>query len=139
MSPIAEKVTAARRTTALVIQLTIAPRPGTPALFDAYVCDRLICSSRQPLLETARVLLAGGIAPDTQIEMRHASADHVALRATVGTAAELRVLEGKRDTIRFARWSAFKCLNLSTRAEKDCVNGADPGHHTAEDIFDEAA
>jgi hypothetical protein len=60
------------------------------------------------LLDAARVLLAEGIAADTLIEMRHAGADHVALRAKVMAAAKLRVLEGQRDTIRFARWSAFE-------------------------------
>jgi len=69
-----------QRRTAALIRITITPRRGTPDRFDAYVCDRLICSSRQPLLDAARVLLAEGIAPDTQIEMRHAGADHVALR-----------------------------------------------------------
>jgi hypothetical protein len=112
----------------MVIQLTITPRRSTPGLFDAHVCDRLICSSRQPLLDAARVLLAEGIAADTLIEMRHAGADHVALRAKVMAAAKLRVLEGQRDTIRFARWSDFEGFNLPTRAGKDFVNGAGPGN-----------
>jgi hypothetical protein len=123
----------------MVIQLTITPRRGKPGLFDAHVCDRLICSSRQPLLDAARVLLAEGIAPDTQIDMRHAGADHVALRAKVGTAAKLRVLEGTRDTVRFARWSAFESFNSPTRVSKDRGNGAGPGQPTGEDILDEAA
>jgi hypothetical protein len=122
-----------------VIQLVVRPRQGTPGIFDAYVCERLVCSSRQPLLDTARILRARKITPGTRIEMRHAGVHHVALRATVGTAAKLRVLEGKRDTVRFARWSAFECLNLSTRTGKDCVSGADPGRSTEEDVFDEAA
>ena len=123
----------------MVIQLTITPRRSTPGLFDARIGNRLICSSRQPLLDAARVLMAGGIAPDAQIEMRHAGADHVALRAKVVAAAKLRVLEGERDTARFARWSAFECFNLPTRAGKDRVNGANPGHPTGENIFDEVA
>jgi hypothetical protein len=99
----------------------------------------LICTSRQPLLDAARVLLAEGVVPDTLIEMRHAGADHVALRAKVAAAAKLRVLEGERDTVRFAPWSAFKDFNLPTRAGEDCVNRAGPGRPTGEDIFDEAA
>jgi hypothetical protein len=114
-----------RRTT--VIQLTITPRPGKPGRFDVYVGDRLICSSRQPLLDAARVLLAEGIAPDAMVELRHAGADHVALCAKVGAAAKLRIVEGG-DTVRFARWSAFEGVNLPTRAGKHCMNGADPGH-----------
>jgi hypothetical protein len=124
----------------MVIQITITPRRATSDRFDAYIGDRLICSSsRQPLLDSARVLVAEGIAPDTHIEMRHGGADHAALRATVGAAAKLRVVEGNRDTVRFARWSAFEGPNLSTRAGKNCVDSRDPSHPTAEGIFDEAA
>ena len=123
----------------MVIQLTISPRCGKPGVFDAHICDRLICSSRQPLLDAARILLDEGIAPETKIEMHHAGADHVALRAKVVMAAKLRVLEGTRDTVRFARWSAFESFNSPTRVSKERGNGAGPGQPTCEDILDEAA
>jgi hypothetical protein len=61
--------------------------------FTARLGDRVILkSSRQPLLDAARIL-AEGVAPSTRIAMRHAGANHVALRSTVGTAARLTVAE----------------------------------------------
>src|SRR5437588_392179 len=108
------------------IRLTVRPRRDRPGVFDAHVGDRLICSSRQPLLDAARVLLAQGIVPDSIIEMRHAGADHVALRAKVMAATRLRVREGDRDIARFARWSAFEGFDSPTRTGKDRVNGAGP-------------
>jgi hypothetical protein len=48
-------------------------------------------SSRQPLLDAARVLLGEGADPRTRIQMRHAGAIHVALSSTVGKAAKLEV------------------------------------------------
>jgi hypothetical protein len=78
--------------------------------FEARVGDRIILkSSRQPLLDAARVLLAEGIPPDTRITMRHAGANHDALSSTVGKAAGWMVLETPAVGPRFARWkpSAF--------------------------------
>ena len=71
-------------------------------------------------------------------QLRQASADML-LPAGGPRAIKLRVLEGHRDTIRFARWSAFEGFNLPTRAGKDFVNGAGPGTPTAEVIFANAA
>jgi hypothetical protein len=99
----------------------------------------LICSSRQPLLDAARVLLAEGAAPDTQIEMWHAGADHVALRTTLVTAAKLRVLEGSRDIVRFAQWSAFRDVALPTRTGGDRAEKPKPILVTGKGDFDEAA
>jgi hypothetical protein len=60
------------------------------ALTGSSWCSRVICrSSRQPLLDGARVLLAEGTPPDTRIGMRHAGSSHVALSSTVGAAAGL--------------------------------------------------
>jgi hypothetical protein len=64
------------------------------------------CSSaRPPLLAAARVLLAGGVAPDTRIAMRHAGSEHDALRSTVGKAAKLTVKETANGP-KFRRWRA---------------------------------
>jgi hypothetical protein len=62
-----------------------------------------------PLLGAARVLLAEGIAPETVLQMRHGGSDTVALTATVGVAAGLRVDEGGgTGTPRFAKWKPFE-------------------------------
>jgi hypothetical protein len=96
------------------------------------------CSSRQPVLDAARILIFRGVAAATQIEVRHAGAEDVALLTTVETASKLRILEGERDTIRFARWSAFKNANLPTRRRQDSANDGDEGHK-AQNILDDAA
>jgi hypothetical protein len=46
------------------------------------------------MLDAARVLLAEGVDPATPIAMRHAGANHDALRSTVGAAAGLTVKDG---------------------------------------------
>ncbi len=62
--------------------------------FEARLGERVILgSSRQPLLDAARVLLAEGADPGARIQMRHAGAIHVALSSTVGKAAKLEVKE----------------------------------------------
>ena len=94
--------------------ITITVRAIDPPLdrgrFETRLGDRVILkSSRQPLLDAARVLLAEGMAPDTRIAMRHAGANHDALSSTVGKAAGRMVLETPAVGPRFARWkpSAF--------------------------------
>jgi hypothetical protein len=53
------------------IVITVKPvdRYGT---FDAYLGERLLTTSHQPFLDSARVLLAEGIDPATPMVMRHA-------------------------------------------------------------------
>jgi hypothetical protein len=67
-------------------------------LFDAAIAGRQIaCRSTQPLLDSARVLLAAGHNPSAPIAVRHVGARHDALRSTVGAAASLTVEEGDRS------------------------------------------
>jgi hypothetical protein len=54
----------------------------------------MLCRSRQPLLDTARELLAVGYASDEVLQMRHAGSDVVAISATIGAAARLTVEGG---------------------------------------------
>ena len=115
------------------------PHCGKPGVFDAHVNERLICASQQPLLDAARVLLAEGVAPDAQIEMWHAGAEHFALRMRLVTAAKLRVLEGKRDSVRFASWSSFRCIASPTRSGKERANNPKPILAASKGVFDEAA
>jgi hypothetical protein len=75
--------------------------------FEARLDGRLLCISRQPLLDSARVLTAEGVDPATTIRMRHGGATHDAMRATVGVAAKLTVEENERVGPRFARWKPF--------------------------------
>jgi hypothetical protein len=75
--------------------------------FEARLNGRLICTSSQPLLDGARVLLAEGLDPASPIAMRHEGASYDALRSTVGTAAKLTVRETETEGPRFVRWKPF--------------------------------
>ena len=73
-----------------MIEIIITPQGAGG--FMACLGERIILkSSRQPLLDAARVLLAEGVQPDAGSSMRHAGATHVALSSTVGKAAKLEV------------------------------------------------
>jgi hypothetical protein len=71
------------------ICLTVSPtRAG---MFEALIDGRPICTSRQPLLDAARVLLAEGFDPDTYLVMRHVGSADDSLSASLGIAAQLTV------------------------------------------------
>jgi hypothetical protein len=96
--------------------MIIIIKPASPGKFEAYEGDRLLCVSRQPLLDAARVLLAEGADPDTPIAMRHVGADYDALTSTVGGAAKLIVTErdkGKKGPV-FEPWRPFHRPDNST-------------------------
>ena len=63
--------------------------------FSAHLLDgrKLLSSSRQPLLDAARVLLAQGIPPETPLAMQHKGSATIAMTSTVGEAAKLTVEE----------------------------------------------
>ena len=76
--------------------------------FSAHLGDdrKLLSSSRQPLLDVARVLLAEGIPPDPRIAMQHKGSATIAMTSTVGVAAKLTV-EEESDGPRFRKWRPF--------------------------------
>jgi hypothetical protein len=89
-----------------VTEIVVTPRQPDPnkrwvGLFEARVGERLLCTSRQPFLDSARVLVAEGLDPDSTITMRHAGSATVALTARLGVAARLQVNE---DGPRFGAW-----------------------------------
>jgi hypothetical protein len=85
-----------------IVIITVAPVARRAGCFAARLGQRLlVAASRQPFLDSARVLVADGVNPDTTIAMRHRGADHDALRARLGTAAALRV-EDHPAGVRFA-------------------------------------
>ena len=75
--------------------------------FVATLDGRQLCSSRQPLLDAARVLITEGIDPTTPIATRHAGADFDAMTSTVGAAAKWTVKENEIQSPHFVRWEAF--------------------------------
>lgn len=72
-----------------------------------------ICCSRQPLLDSARILLSRGHPPTDTIAMRHHGSAHDAMTATLGDAAKWTVQEDRKFGPRFVRWKAFSRSTVS--------------------------
>jgi hypothetical protein len=72
--------------------------------------DRLLLrSSRQPLLDGARRLLAGGVLATEEIGLRRLGGDRIDLRSSVGFAARLMVEEETRTgRPAFRRWRKLR-------------------------------
>jgi hypothetical protein len=79
--------------------------------FSAHLLDgrKLLSSSRQPLLDAARVLPAQGIPPETPLAMQHKGSATIAMTSTVGEAAELTVKE-KPNGPKFQKWEPFPAV-----------------------------
>jgi hypothetical protein len=73
------------------MRIYLAVSPTRAGMFEARIDGRLICTSRQPLLDAARVLLAEGFDPDTYLVMRHLGSADDSLSASIRTAASLTV------------------------------------------------
>jgi hypothetical protein len=87
-----------------MIVIVVSPLSG--GRFEARVGDLVICVSRQPLLDGARVLLAD-YPPETALIMRHAGSNTDALRSTIGAASRLTVEEGDRTGPKLRRWKPY--------------------------------
>ncbi|MDU0342979.1 hypothetical protein [Bosea rubneri] len=85
------------------IHITIAPKGQ---LFAALLGDDLITTSRTPFLSSARVLLGRGHAPGTVLTMSREGETTIALRATIGAAAQLTVVENDDIGPKFGRYRA---------------------------------
>jgi hypothetical protein len=92
-----EKGHSDRTTVSEVAKIVIPVEPtDRHGRFRARLDGRVIIeSTRQPLLDTARTLVVESFDPNAIFEMRHAGADHVALRAPLWAAARLHVKDGK--------------------------------------------
>lgn len=89
--------------------MNIIVKEVSPSLFSATLDGDELCRSRQPLFATARVLSGRGVPPETELTMTHAGSTIVAMRATVGAAAKLRVEEGEHGP----RFNTFKPFDAS--------------------------
>jgi len=72
---------------------------------EARLADRLLCVSRQPFLDSARVLLGEAHDPSTALVMRHAGTE--SLRSTIGYAAKLTVKEPEKAAPYFGKWTPY--------------------------------
>lgn len=103
-----------QQASARIARLTITVSPvGVPGMFDAHVGDDHICTSRQPFVDSARILADQGVDPGATITMQHANTDHWSLRSTVAAAARLTVEDRDRGSVRFARWRPMPLLNVA--------------------------
>ena len=64
----------------------------------------MLCRSRQPLLASARVLLAEGAAPKTVIGMRRLGCTQITMTGILGARAKLTVEDPDRGVPRFRPW-----------------------------------
>jgi hypothetical protein len=72
-----------------------------------YFTDRrLLCRSRQPLLDGVRALLSSGYPADAAVVMRYAGTDAVSAVSTIGAADQLTVNDNRPGTPQFRRWKA---------------------------------
>jgi hypothetical protein len=79
---------------------------GRVERFEATLDGRVLCRSRQPLLASARVLMAKGVAPETVIGMRRLGCEQIDLTGVLGECAELTVADPARGGApRFAVYS----------------------------------
>jgi hypothetical protein len=82
---------------------------AAPDLYDARLADRdvVLCSSKEPFLDSARELLRLALArPEDTLRMRHEGSTTVALTSSVGAAAALAVSEANGRP-RFVPWRQF--------------------------------
>ena len=90
----------------LLLKPIISPLPVSPSgrFYEARLDGAVVCRSRTPFFSAARVLLKAGYAPDTILTMIHEGSDTASLRATLGSAAKLAVVENSREGPRFDRY-----------------------------------
>jgi hypothetical protein len=93
------------------IEIEIAPAGGqhNNDVFTSHWGDILLATSRTPFFESARKLLELGADPADLLTMRHAGSLRLSLRARVGTAAKLTVLETNGGP-RFAPWHDLRSV-----------------------------
>jgi hypothetical protein len=81
--------------------MNIIIRPLGRGRFAASLGQRLLCTSKTPLLTAARILQAEGVPNDTPISMTHEGSSIVSMRSTIGKAAGLIVEETDKRGPRF--------------------------------------
>jgi hypothetical protein len=88
------------------IHIAITPTKTTAKgqRYEARLDGEVVTISKTPFLSAARVLLEQGHSPDTILAMSRAVSDTGSLRATLGAAAKLTVMETETVGPRFGRY-----------------------------------
>ena len=99
-----------------MIDIVIAPAGDqhNADVFTAHWGDILLATARTPFFESARKLLELGADPGDLLTMRHRGSNTVSLRARVGAAAKLTVIE---NGPRFAPWHDLRSVWAKSATE----------------------
>jgi hypothetical protein len=114
------------------LAIVVSPVPARPGHFAARLDgdSKVLCTSRAPFLDSARVLLAEGHDPTISLVMLHDGAAEFALRAPLGVAAQLAVEETAHGPVfrrhRIAPPSAVAAPRIAAQER-----GASPAPETA--------
>lgn len=87
--------------------MLITISPAGRGRYHARLGHRLLCTSRNPFTDAARILAREGVSPATPLQMSREGHDTVDLSGTVGAAARLSVLENERRGPVFVAHRAF--------------------------------
>jgi hypothetical protein len=111
------------------VRLIVAPTAGQPGRFDALADGELIISSsKTPLLDAARALIAAGADPTAMVIMLHAGSDTIALTATIMVAAGLVVEEsGHGPVFRSVRSAVPGAVDRAPIASGASADAEHPG------------
>jgi hypothetical protein len=101
-------------------RIDVVPTHGKPGYFVARLGGMVLCTSRSPLLKSARCLIELGHDPNTLLEMWREGATEFALRARLGAAAKLVVEEtAHRPRFRHHREASPSPLKQASAAPGD--------------------
>ncbi len=89
-----------------MLEVTLRPH-GKLGMFDALLGDRVLCRSKRPFHDAARVLVAEGHCGSTPYATRHEGSTHQAMREPLGVAAAFTVYESDRTGLKRVKWQPF--------------------------------
>lgn len=90
------------------IEITITPSDRQRYQYDAYLGEDLLCTSRIPFFDGARVLLRLGYDPDLPLTMRHVGSAYPSfVPVPIGQAAKLTVRENDEDGLRVRLYEPY--------------------------------
>ena len=108
----------------LRVTLDLTPTGRYRAMLGA----KLLVTSREPFYSAARVLLAGGLDPETALEAQHKGSPIVAMRCKLGEAAKWTVRERDRGGLRRELWQPMPDAVSSIRGggenEQEAAGGS---------------
>lgn len=111
------------------IRIDLVPVRTRPGYYDALLAGRILCRSRQPFYDAARVLLNDGIDYEIVIEAWHRGSPHPAMRAPIGEASNWAIEETERTGFRRRRWRPFAESRMGRPSASSLGDGVDKDEH----------